>query len=111
MKKEFFNLEKGITELYTEKWILEKTAVKDLKNLNVKHHYWVDSNDEWWVDFDNPLENLHADFYAYRKKKHYLQPEELKKLQSDLNMNIQEFADYLKIDVAKLKQIENNQRV
>ena len=69
MEKKFYNPEKESTEFYTEKWVLEQTTVKDLKNLTVKHHYWIDSDGEWWVDFENPMENVHADFDAYRIEK------------------------------------------
>ena len=58
MKKEFYNPEKEITEEYTEKWIIEKSRVKEVNDLLVTHHYWMDSDGELWGDFDNPMENV-----------------------------------------------------
>lgn len=64
-KKFYYNDELETTAFYTETWRLEKTQVKDISDLLVWHHYWIDSDGELWSDFDDPMENPKADFEAY----------------------------------------------
>lgn len=111
IEKEFYNPEKELSELYTEKWIVEKCKIKDVNDLLVLHHYWQDSDGELWVDFDSPMENVEADFLAYRKRKEYMQPNEIKELRQSLNLSVREFAELTGLGFSNISQIENNKRV
>ncbi|TGD22554.1 helix-turn-helix domain-containing protein [Companilactobacillus suantsaicola] len=110
-KKIFYNEEKEISEAYTEKWLLEKCTVKDIDNLIVNHHYWEDPEGELWVDFNNPMENVYADFNAYREVKNFMKPSELKKLRETLNLTVREFSKLTGLGYSNISQIENNQRI
>jgi len=61
-KKEFYNPEKEITELYEKKLLVEKVKVKDIDDLVVLHYYWQDSNGELWNNFDDPWKMLEMTF-------------------------------------------------
>lgn len=111
MKKKFFNPELNKYETYTEAWISERISVKDEKELLVKNHYWRDNSGELWVDFDNPMENVYSSFKAYRKKKRYLTPKEIKNIRMGVNMSVREFSNMLGISSSTLTRIENNHRI
>lgn len=109
--RKFYNPEKEQSELYTEKWITEKSRVKDINDLSVKHHYWEDSDGELWLDFNDPMENVRADFDAYRQRLNYMSPQELKSLRKSLHLSQRAFASELGISYSVLSQIESNKRV
>lgn len=111
MKKKLFNLELNRYDIYTEVWIPEKMTVKDEKDLIVVNHYWQDSDGELWGDFENPMENVHRSFDAYRKRKGYLTPVEIKRLRQKLDLSVRKFADALGISSSALTQIENNHQI
>ncbi|KRO00700.1 helix-turn-helix domain-containing protein [Companilactobacillus kimchiensis] len=111
IEKSFYNPEKNTTEIYFEKWIMEKCKVKYVDSLLVNHHYWQDSDGELWADFNNPMENVKADFNAYRERKKFMNPQNIKKLRNDLNLTIREFAELTGLGYFSISQIENNQRV
>lgn len=111
VKKEFYNSEKELTEKYTEKWIIEKVKVNDIDDLIVNHHYWEDADGELWTDFKNPMENVKADFVAYRERKGFLKPEEIKRLRNNLKLTVRQFAISTGFGYSNISQIENNQRV
>lgn len=111
MNKTFFNPELNTYDTYTEVWIPEKVCVKDEKDLLVLNHYWRDSKGELWVDFKNPMENVYRNFDAYRKRKGYMFPQEIKELRKSLNLSVRKFADALGISPSALTQIENNHRI
>lgn len=108
MRKKFFNPELNRYDYYTEIWLPEEVAVKDEKNLFVVNHYWKDKDGELWGDFDNPMENVYRSFAAYRQKKGFLAPEQIRKLREDLNLSVREFANSLGISSSALTKIENN---
>lgn len=110
-KKKFLNPEKGIEEYYTERLIPELITVKDVDDLIVVNHYWEDSDGELWVDFENPDENLAKAFDAYRSRKGFMTPQELKKLLENLHISVRDFAKNLGISYSVVSQIQNNQRV
>ena len=109
--KKFYNAELEATGIYTEVFELEKVQVREIKDIIVKHHYWKDEDGEFWVDFGDPTENLRVDFAAYRKRKGYITPEEIKKLREDTGLTVRVFANYLGMGSSTLSQLENNQRV
>lgn len=111
MKKKLFNPELDRYDIYAEVWIPEKMTVKDEKDLIVVNHYWQDSDEELWGDFENPMENVHRSFDAYRKRKGYLTPIEIKGLRQKLDLSVRKFADALGISSSALTQIENNHRI
>lgn len=111
IKKVFYNPEKDLKEIYTEQWIIEKSRVKDIEDLLVRHHYWKDSDGELWTDFLNPMENVKADFNAYRTRRKFMSPEELRELRSDLKLTVREFSKLTGLGSSNISQIENNQRV
>lgn len=111
MQKQFLNPETDTFELYTEKWMLEKVTVKEIDDLIVNNHYWQDSDGELWVDFDDPNENLHHAFDAYRRRKGFMSSEELRNLRKDVKLSVRDFASHLGISSSIVSQIENNQRV
>ncbi|MFU1799389.1 helix-turn-helix domain-containing protein [Lactiplantibacillus pentosus] len=110
-KKFYYNDELETTALYTETWRLEKTQVKDISDLLVWHHYWIDSDGELWSDFDDPMENPKADFEAYRTKENYLKPEQIKQFRQNTGLTVQALASYVGMDSSTLSQLENNDRV
>ncbi|PME01829.1 hypothetical protein [Lactiplantibacillus plantarum] len=79
-KKTFYNEELNTTEEYSEVWKYELMRVKDISDLIVHNHYWKDSRGELWLDFDDPNENFRKAFNAYRNRKGFMQPNEIKKL-------------------------------
>lgn len=109
--KIIFNPVKGMKENYKEKYILEEVKVKDIDDLLVQHHYWEDPQGELWGSFDDPMENLRLNFEAYRKRKGFMSPLEIKKLREKNNYTVREFADILGLGSSTLSQIENNQRL
>ncbi|AYJ40764.1 helix-turn-helix domain-containing protein [Lactiplantibacillus pentosus] len=110
-KKFYYNDELETTAFYTETWRLEKTQVKDISDLLVWHHYWIDSDGELWSDFDDPMENPKADFEAYRTKENYLKPEQIKQFRQNTGLTVQALASYVGMDSSTLSQLENNDRV
>jgi len=110
-KKEFYNSELEQTSWYDEVWKIELIRVRDEDNLLVRNHYWQDEAGELWVDFGHPMENVVRGFSAYRLKKGYLTPDEIRHLREQLGMTVRSFADVLGIAPSSLTQIENNQRV
>lgn len=111
MKKTFFNPELNTYDTYTDTWIVEKVSVKDEKDLLVLNHYWCDSDGELWGDFENPMENVYRSFDAYRERKGWMTPKEIKDLRKSLGFSVRKFADALGISTSTLTQIENNHRV
>ncbi|AVW09345.1 helix-turn-helix domain-containing protein [Lactiplantibacillus paraplantarum] len=109
--KRFYNDELETTELYTEAWKMEKTQVKDISDLLVWHHYWVDADGELWSDFDDPMENPKADFEAYRARKNYLKPEQIKQFRQNTGLTVRALSFYLGMGSSTLSQLENNKRV
>ena len=109
--KELYNPELETTENYAEVWKPEVIKVKDESDLVVMNHYWQDKDGELWVDFNNPMENVKRGFDAYRKRKGYMTPDEIRNLRNQLNMSVREFANAIGIGSSSLTQIENNQRV
>lgn len=110
-KEKFYNPELETTELYTEVWKPELITVKDATDLLVINHYWQDSDDELWGDFNDPMENIKRGFAAYRERKGYMKPNEIKKLRHQLGMTVRKFAESIGIDSSTLTQIEHNQRL
>ena len=94
-RKEFYNPELETTENYDEVWKLEVIKVKDESDLVVMNHYWQDKDGELWGDFNNPMENVKRGFDAYRKRKGYMTPDEIRNLQNQLNMSVKEFAYFV----------------
>ena len=90
--KEFYNPELETTENYAEVWKPEVIKVKDESDLVVMNHYWQDKDGELWGDFNNPMENVKRGFDAYRKRKGYMTPDEIRNLRNQLNMSVKEFA-------------------
>ncbi|CAJ1227919.1 hypothetical protein LZY01_00260 [Levilactobacillus zymae] len=111
MKKTFFNPETETTGDYTEVWQYEVVPIKDVKDLLVRTHYWQDADGELWLDFNDPNENFRSIFTAYRARKGYLQPQQIKTLRHQLGLSVREFARRLGLSYAKLSQIENNKRI
>lgn len=111
MKRTFFNPETETTEEYTDVWKYEVMSMKDIKDLLVRTHYWQDKAGELWLDFDDPNENFRIIFTAYRSRKGYMQPQQIKELRGKLGLSLREFSGRLGISYAKLSQIENNKRV
>ncbi|GEN94106.1 helix-turn-helix domain-containing protein [Pediococcus ethanolidurans] len=110
-EKNFFNPEKGIEELYIEKWIPEIVKVRDIDDLLVINHYWQDAEGELWNDFDHPNENFVRTFDAYRERKGFMQPSQICELRKQLHLSVREFAKRLGISYSTVSQIENNQRI
>ena len=110
-QRKFYNPELDTTERYTEVWKIELVQVRDESNLMVRNHYWKDSDGELWVDFNNPMENVTRSFAAYRSKKGYMTPEDIRKLRHNLGLTVRQFAKRLGIAPSSLTQIENNLRV
>lgn len=110
-QKEFFNPQLGTTDLYNEIWQEEFVTVKDEHALPVRHHYWQDSTGILWPDFDNPFENSQADFDAYRARRGYTTPLQLRAMRVKAGCSIEEFADMLGLLPEAIAQIENNQRL
>ena len=110
-KKTFYNEELNTTEEYSEVWKYELMRVKDISDLIVHNHYWKDSRGELWLDFDDPNENCRKAFNAYRNRKGFMQPNEIKKLRENLHLSQRVFSERLGISYAKVSQIENNKRV
>lgn len=110
-KKRFYNEELGRTDLYTEVWKLETVKVKDVDDLVVENHYWQDSDGELWSDFDHPMENVKKALAAYRKRKAYMMPQEIRTLRENMGLSVKEFADELGIEPSTFAQIETGRRV
>jgi len=110
-KKSFYNEELEKTGEYTEIWEYETIKIKDLSDLVVRNHYWKDETGELWLDFNNPNENFRNIFDAYRKRKGFIKPNQVKKLRNKLNLNLRDFARILGISYDELSQIENNKRI
>lgn len=94
-RKEFYNPELETTENYDEVWKLEVIKVKDESDLVVMNHYWQDKDGELWGDFNNPMENVKRGLDAYRKRKGYMTPDEIRNLRNQLNMLVKEFAYFV----------------
>ena len=109
--KAFYNPELETTENYVEVWKPEVIKVKDESDLVVMNHYWLDKDGKLWGDFNNPMENVQRGFDAYRKRKGYMTPDEIRKLRHQINMSVRDFANAIGIGSSSLTQIENNQRV
>ncbi|MFT8425283.1 MAG: helix-turn-helix domain-containing protein [Liquorilactobacillus sp.] len=109
--KKFYNPELETTENYTEVWKPEVIEVKDEADLLVLNHYWQDKHGDLWGDFDDPMENVRRGFDAYRKRKGYMTPDDIRNLRNQLNMSVRDFANAIGIGFSSLTQIENNQRV
>lgn len=110
-KKSFYNLETERVSEYTEKFILSDVQVGNVTGLKVMHHYWQDSDGELWGDFDDPMENVLADFAAYRKHLHFLTPEEISKIIKSLNIDLRSLANFLGISASTISSIATNNRV
>ncbi len=110
-QKLFKNPESETEEWYTEVWKNELIQVKDKTDILVRNHYWQDAEGELWGDFNNPMENVRAGFTAYRKKKGYMTPDEIRTLRNNLDLSVRDFADRIGITPSSLTQIENDQRV
>ncbi|GAW99098.1 helix-turn-helix domain-containing protein [Secundilactobacillus mixtipabuli] len=110
-KKEFYNPELEITEIYTEVWRSEIVKVRDINDLIVRNHYWEDASGELWGDFDDPMENVRNSFNAYRERQGYLTPDDIRTLRQKLGLSVRQFANELGIGSSTLTQIENNQRL
>jgi DNA-binding transcriptional regulator YiaG len=110
-QQKFFNPEKALTELYTEKWLEETCTVKDITDLTIRHHYWEAPDGELWGDFNSPMENIHLDFQAYRQRKEFLTPTEIVHIRQQLHLTVREFADILGLGISTVSQIENNERI
>ncbi|KRN02939.1 hypothetical protein FD13_GL001255 [Levilactobacillus senmaizukei DSM 21775 = NBRC 103853] len=102
---------KNRREVFTDVTQTEKVSVKHLNDLIVQHHYLRDSTGELWVDFDHPLENVQADFAAYRQRLGLMSPQEIYELRSSLGPTVREFSEKLGLGSSTVSQIENNQRV
>lgn len=111
IKRTFYNEELNTTEKYSEVWKYEMMQVKDIPDLIVHNHYWEDSQGELWLDFNDPNENFRRAFNAYRNRKGFMQPNEIRKLREDLHLSQRAFSERLGISYAKVSQIENNKRV
>lgn len=109
--KEFYNPELETTAVYEEVWRKEVVAVRDVSDLSVLNHYWRAANGELWGDFDDPMENVHRGFAAYRQHQNYMTPAEVKALRINLKLTVRQFAEILGISTSSLTQIENNHRV
>ena len=110
-KREFYNPEKELTEIYQKETVIERAKVKDIDDLMVLHNYWKDSEGELWNNFDDPMENVRSDFNAYRTRVGFIQPWELKELRKNLKMTVREFGDWTGIGHENISKIENNQSV
>lgn len=110
-KRTFYNEELNTTDEYSEVWKNELMQVKDIPNLIVHNHYWKDSQGELWLDFNDPNENFRRAFDAYRNRKGFMQPAEIKKLREDLHLSQRVFSERLGISYAKVSQIETNKRI
>lgn len=111
MLREFYNPEKDKLEKYQEVKQVEPVRFKDGTELNVEHTWWQDKNGELWGNFDDPMENVHKDFKAYREKYNYLMPSEIRELRKKYHLSVREFASILGIGSSTLNQIENDQRL
>lgn len=111
VKKVFYNEELNTTAEYLEVWQYEIMKVKDVADLLVRNHYWQDEQGELWLDFDDPNENFRHAFDAYRKRKGFMLPTDLRTLRKKLQLSLREFSERLGISYAKVSQIENNKRV
>ena len=110
-KQKFYNLEKDTTDWYTERWFNEPARVRDVDNLQVWHHYWEDAAGDLWVDFNNPEENVHQDFRAYRQAKQYLTPEQLQVVRHLAGLSIPAFAKLVGLSASAIRELEQDQRV
>lgn len=110
-KRKFYNPELGTKEEYSEVWKTETVSVRDLDDIKVVNHYWQDINGELWGDFNDPMENIRRSFVAYRERKSYMTPDDIRSLRARLHMTVREFAEMLGIGSSTLTEIENNQRV
>lgn len=110
-KKVFYNEELDTTEEYSEVWKYELMQVKDIPDLIVRNHYWKDDRGELWLDFDDPNENFRRAFNAYRSRKGFMQPNDIKQLRENLHLSQRVFSERLGISHAKASRIENNKRV
>ncbi|WP_267202261.1 helix-turn-helix domain-containing protein [Limosilactobacillus kribbianus] len=110
-KVKLYNPELETTELYEEKWLPEKIDIKDEKDVLVVNHYWQDPRGELWGNFKDPMENVQRGFDAYRVRKGYLFPIEIRQLRQALGLPVRKFADALGISSSALTQIENNHRI
>lgn len=110
-KKVFYNEELDTTEEYSEVWKYELMQVKDIPDLIVRNHYWKDDRGELWLDFNDPNENFRRAFNAYRSRKEFMQPNDIKKLRGNLHLSQRVFSERLGISYAKASRIENNKRV
>lgn len=108
-KKKFFNPELETEEWYTEVWQNELIQVEDEPNLLVRNHYWQDANGDMWGNFDDPMENVRASFAAYRMKKGYMTPNEIRALRHNLELSVSDFSERIGIMPATLTQIESDQ--
>lgn len=96
---------------YTEVFVTETTTVKDLTDLQVRHHWWRDPDGEYWADSARPLENFYADMAAYRKRKRFLTPGEIKERLKSLNLSLDELSDRTEIPSKVLNEIQRYQRL
>lgn len=62
-------------------------------------------------DFKNPIENVYRSFDAYRKRKGWMMPNEIRNLSEKLGLSIDKLANMLKITPFELIQIETNHRL
>lgn len=108
--KSFYNPETEQVSKYTEKFILSDVAVGNVTGLKVMHHYWQDSDGELWGDFDDPMENVLADFAAYRQYLHFLTPDEISAIIKSLNIDLRSLAKFLGISTSTISSISNNRR-
>lgn len=110
-KRKFYNPELGTKEEYSEVWKTGTVSVRDLDDIKVVNHYWQDIDGELWGDFNDPMENVRRSFDAYRERKSYMTPDDIRSLRARLHMTVREFAEMLGIGSSTLTEIENNQRV
>lgn len=111
IEREFYNPELERSGWYQEVWKTEFIKVRDEDKLLVRNHYWQDEDGELWVDFNNPMENVIHGFAAYRTRKGYLVPDEIRELREQFGVTVESYADLLGITPVSLKQIESNQYI
>ncbi len=109
--KLFFNPELMKTESYQELFVVEEVQIHNSSKIEVRHHYWQDASGELWVDFDDPQENIRADFLEYRRVNGFLDPAKIKELRVGLKLSLLQFSQLLGISDGVLAQIESNGRV
>ncbi|RRK09878.1 helix-turn-helix domain-containing protein [Lactiplantibacillus garii] len=82
-----------------------------------QHEYWVpkgepiDDEENWLEPIDFPDKNLIADYAQYRKKYHFLTPDEIKKQRRALNLNLREASAIVGISYSTLSDIERGLRL